>query len=166
MTEADVQIDNLGARQVGPAAAMVGSLPFFADYGHDRGKIEGFFQEALSTGRAELLLATRAGEPVGVAWFVSRGGFDRSGYLRLLAVAENSQRRGVGTRLMQALEEKYLSPGGIMLLVTETNRTARAFYERLGYRTVGSIPNYVRPERTEAIYFKPALPGDQTRTPS
>lgn len=158
MTAAELQIDNLGLRQAGTAAALVGALPFFAEYGYDRDKIEGLLREALSSKRAELLLATRAGQAVGLAWFVPRGGFDRSGYLRLLAVAKDSQRSGVGTRLMLAIEERHLSSGGIMMLCAETNRPARLFYQRLGYLPVGLIPGYVRSDRAEAIYFKPG-PG-------
>lgn len=43
---------------------------------------------------------------------------------------------------------------GVLLLVTTTNRRARAFYGRQGYRFVGVLPGYVRPRINEALYVK------------
>ena len=40
------------------------------------------------------------------------------------------------------------------MLVTKTNRRARAFYERHGYGRVGDLPGFVRPEIAETLYLK------------
>ena len=42
----------------------------------------------------------------------------------------------------------------MVLLVTTTNRRARAFYKRQGYRYVGGLPAFVRPKIGESLYVK------------
>ncbi len=91
----------------------------------------------------------------GFAWFVRRGAFDRSGYLRLIAVDDRFLGRGAGQLLMAELERRHLARGGIVLLAAATNVGAHRFYERLGYRHVGELPDYVKPGLHERIYYKP-----------
>jgi len=41
-----------------------------------------------------------------------------------------------------------------MLLVTQSNRKARSFYEALGYKQVGLLEDYVKDNVHECIYRK------------
>jgi ribosomal protein S18 acetylase RimI-like enzyme len=55
--------------------------------------------------------------------------------VRMLAVADGYERRGVGRRLMQHVQDVARSEGfaGVALSVIATNTDAVAFYRRLGY---------------------------------
>jgi len=96
------------------------------------------------------------GEPLGLAWVITTRALDRSAYLRLLLVAEGEQSHGVGGALLTEAERKSRASGcrHLVLLVTTTNRRARAFYARRGYAHVGSLPGFVRPAIGESLYVK------------
>jgi [ribosomal protein S18]-alanine N-acetyltransferase len=69
---------------------------------------------------------------------------DDDAHLDLLAVAPDVRRRGLGRALVEWLEKPALVAGitSIFLEVREANRGAQAFYERLGYQTLGRLPRY------------------------
>lgn len=69
---------------------------------------------------------------------------DDEAHLDLFGVADRYRRLGVGRRLLQWLEKPALVAGvsSVFLEVRASNRGAQAFYERLGYRKLGSIENY------------------------
>lgn len=101
------------------------------------------------------LVAEDAGRVVGFAVFVVRGTFVHSGYVRSVAVTPDAQGRGVGSRLMDAVEAAIFGHGpNVFLLVSAWNNDARRFYERRGYRRIGEIPDYVRHGITEVVYRK------------
>lgn len=137
---------------VADCATLVGAEPFFQDYGLGAAAVEQALRVALEEPRAHLFVAEHEGAVRGFAWFVRRGAFNRSGYLRLLAVGE--KQRGWGRRLMAAVEAAHLSEGGIVLLASQHNAAARQFYTALGYREVGAIEDYVKPGVTECIFYK------------
>ena len=64
------------------------------------------------------------------------GGYDgHRGWVYYVAVRPNFRRRGIGTSLMAVLQEKLRALGcvKINLQVLASNRTACAFYRKLGY---------------------------------
>ena len=93
---------------------------------------------------------------VGLAWFIATPALDHSTYLNLLLVAGSHQSRGVGASLLVHGERVARAAGSrhMIFLVTKSNRRARAFYERHGYRHVGDLPGFVRPEISETLYLK------------
>lgn len=101
--------------------------------------IERRWNERLA-GYREMLVAVVNGEPVGSASINLKD--DVPGLLHLFAldVAVPQQNRGVGTRLIQQVEEiardRYL--GGTFLEVSVANAGARRLYARLGYRAEGA----------------------------
>lgn len=103
-----------------------------------------------------VFVAAARGQVLGFAWVVATRALDRAGYLRLLLVAEGRRSRGVGAALLAAAERSVRTKGcrHMLLLVTSSNRRARAFYVREGYRHVGSLPGFARAGITEAIYVK------------
>jgi GNAT superfamily N-acetyltransferase len=143
------------ARDVPPLVALMASSPLLQRYGvTDRGA-----RASLRHGRraGDLLLITRErGIIVGLAWIVPSRALDRSAYLRLLLVAEGEQSRGVGEALLKDGERRARRLGHrhMVLLVTTTNRRARSFYQRQGYRYVGGLPAFVRPKIGESLYVK------------
>jgi ribosomal-protein-alanine N-acetyltransferase len=69
---------------------------------------------------------------------------DDEAHLLLLAVQNVDRRRGVGTALVTWLEKAALVSGAgqIYLESRQSNLQARAFYRRLGYREVQTVPGY------------------------
>jgi GNAT superfamily N-acetyltransferase len=106
--------------------------------------------------RDQLLVALERGQPLGLAWVITTRALDRAAYLRLLLVAGGHQSRGVGAALLADAERRARASGcrHLVLLVTTTNRRARTFYSRLGYRHVGNLPGFVRPAIGESLYVK------------
>ena len=138
-----------------PACAeMVGRVALFEPYDFGPDDALRSLVRALVDGGAELTVAEVDGACVGFSWFVPRGFFDRSGYLRLIVVDPGAQGTGVGRALLSRLEQRHLAGRGIALLAAEHNHDAHRFYERLGYRHVGTLPDYVVPGLAEHIYLK------------
>jgi GNAT superfamily N-acetyltransferase len=136
-------------------AALIGASPLLARYGVTRASARASLAEGLRA-RDLLLLGVERGEIVGVAWVVLTRALDRAAYLRLLLVADGWQRRGVGAALLQDAERRVRRSGSrhMILLVTTTNRRARSFYLRVGYRKVGHLPDFARPGLSESMYVK------------
>ena len=70
--------------------------------------------------------------------------YKRQAHLLLLAVQTSDRRRGIGAALVTWLEKAALVSGvGQVYLETRmSNLQARAFYRRLGYREVQTVPGY------------------------
>jgi ribosomal protein S18 acetylase RimI-like enzyme len=143
-------------------AAMIDATPLFARYDLDASAARRLLARALEPPtaaaddltRVDLTLAERDASAVGFSWFVPRGAFDRSGYLRLIVIDPRAQGQGVGQALLARLEQRFGGSGGIVLLASEHNSGAHRFYERRGYLHVGTLPGYVKPGMNERIYFK------------
>lgn len=69
---------------------------------------------------------------------------DEEAHLFLLAVEPKSRRSGIGKALVLWLEKSCRTAGirNIRLEVRASNNSARAFYEKLGYRFVGQVLAY------------------------
>ncbi len=74
-------------------------------------------------------------------------------HINSLAVAEPWRRRGVATRLLDAVSREAREQGATSatLEVRESNRAARALYERLGFRVEGVRRDYYQAPREDAI---------------
>lgn len=151
---ATAPIAPLARGQIAACARIVSGLPLFGEvYGYGAAEAARDLARA-ADGDGAVLVAAERERVLGFAWFLPRGAFGRSGYLKLLAIDAASQRRGIGSRLVRALEERWLAPNGIALLVSSRNPAARAFYERLGYAYVGTLASYVRPGVDEHLHYK------------
>jgi GNAT superfamily N-acetyltransferase len=142
------------AHVAGLAELMAGS-PLLRRYGVTRDRAVSSLEEALRQ-RDLLLIAVERVETIGLAWLVPTRALDRAAYLRLLLVAEGKQSHGVGAALLAEGERRARLAGSrhLVLLVTTTNRRARAFYARAGYRHVGNMPGFVHPAIDESLYVK------------
>jgi GNAT superfamily N-acetyltransferase len=139
-------------------ARLMTASPLLKRYGVTVGGARSSLLEALRN-RDQLVVALESGEPLGLAWVITTRALDRAAYLRLLLVAEGRQSRGLGAALLVDAERRARTSGcrHLVLLVTTTNRRARTFYARLGYRHVGNLPGFVRPEIGESLYVKSFL---------
>lgn len=119
---------------------------------------------AESSRQAEtLLVAVRAAEDVspdvplcGIARVTHTGMFGSfGGYLKLIAVSDAAQGMGIGSLLLSHVEQTVSSHSrDLFLLASHFNHAAHRFYARHGYTEVGRLPDYVRPEITEVIFWK------------
>ena len=97
-----------------------------------------------------------AGRLCALARFSHAGMFGRlGGYLQLIAVAPSHQGQGVGSLLLSHVEQTVRTHSrDLFLLASHFNEAAHRFYARHGYREVGQLPAYVRPDITEHIFWK------------
>jgi [ribosomal protein S18]-alanine N-acetyltransferase len=85
----------------------------------------------------------RAGESLaGFLVLDMRGAF--RGYIQIVCVAPESRGSGLGTRLVRFAEERvFRETPNVFLCVSSFNSGARRLYERLGYRLVGELSDYL-----------------------
>jgi GNAT superfamily N-acetyltransferase len=117
-------------------------------YGVTREDLKAFWRDTLAaveTGAAMLFVARDDEKLVGTVLLhpVPKPNQPHRADVSKLIVSSRARRRGVATRLMDALEAHALSLGRTLLtLDTETGSGAEQFYQRRGYVRVGDIPNY------------------------
>ncbi|HUQ18359.1 MAG TPA: GNAT family N-acetyltransferase [Gemmatimonadaceae bacterium] len=77
------------------------------------------------------------------------------GYIQTVLVAPNRQGQGLGSQLVAFAEERIFkdSPNSF-LCVSSFNTNARRLYERLGYRYVGELADYVVAGHSELLFRK------------
>ncbi len=94
--------------------------------------------------RGESPSAGRDGETRRLAAFAIMHFGDDVAHLNLLAVAPEHRRQGLGRQLMDWLTATAIEAGvfRINLELRSENRTARAFYENLGFDQLGVVQGY------------------------
>jgi len=142
------------AEDIPALARLMSSDPLWQRYGVTEESAARRLREGCASG-ATIAVAEIDGEPVGFVWYVERGAFNRSGYIMLIGVQGDARGAGVGRALMEHAEAAlFARAADIFLLVSDFNTAAQAFYGRLGYEQVGTIPGYVVPGITELIFRK------------
>jgi GNAT superfamily N-acetyltransferase len=91
------------------------------------------------------------------------------GDIAKLLVHRRARRHGLGTRLMQAIEEEARRGGfGLLILDTKRGDPAERLYKRLGWTVVGTIPRFaVDPDGVtphDTVVFYKELAPDRPRT--
>jgi [ribosomal protein S18]-alanine N-acetyltransferase len=101
------------------------------------------FEDFLATPGAAALVATAAGEPVG--FIVYRLGGDEAEVVTL-GVRPRDRLGGAGRALVEAALAAMAAAGArsCFLEVAADNAAAQALYAQLGFRRVGSRPDYYR----------------------
>ena len=105
---------------------------------------------------ADVVVAHQNDRARGFAWYVTHGGFNLSGYLKLLGVSQEARGCGIGSALLAYVERRALAQEqhDLLLLVSDFNALAQHFYQLHGYQEVGALTDYVCPGITELIYRK------------
>lgn len=81
------------------------------------------------------------------------------GYIKRIAVREDLRYLGIGKELMSFAEELILPvTKNVFLCVSDFNKSAIRFYERLGYKMIGEITNYLLEGKHELIMRKSGGP--------
>ncbi len=153
-----IHIRILRPTDIPACATIVASGPVWRRYGISLRRAHQLLRRA--HGRQEgLYVAIADGQVVGFIWFLLRGTFAHSGYIRWIGVTAPARRKGVGTALMAFAETQILRRGpNVFLLVSAFNRLAQRFYRQRGYKLVGRLADYVVPGLTELLYRKTTGP--------
>jgi ribosomal protein S18 acetylase RimI-like enzyme len=78
-----------------------------------------------------------------------------AGYIQTICVAPEYRTSGIGRQLMAQAETRiFRETPNAFLMVSDFNAEARRFYERLGYRAIGEIPEYLVAGRSEILMRK------------
>ena len=73
---------------------------------------------------------------------VSGDYYEKTVYVSRLAVNPTYKLQGIGTKLMRMVEDDARSKGFKFIELGTTDFQARAFYEKLGYHVIHTMPNY------------------------
>ncbi|MFN2601536.1 MAG: GNAT family N-acetyltransferase [Gemmatimonadaceae bacterium] len=77
------------------------------------------------------------------------------GYIQTVLVAPNHQGKGIGSKLVAYAEDRIFTESpNAFLCVSSFNSGARRLYERLGYRYVGELNDYVVRGHSELLFRK------------
>jgi ribosomal protein S18 acetylase RimI-like enzyme len=78
-----------------------------------------------------------------------------SGYIQTICISETHRGKGLGTRLIQFCEKRTLefSPN-IFICVSSFNKGAYELYQRLGFKLVGVLENFVKEGFDELLLRK------------
>jgi ribosomal-protein-alanine N-acetyltransferase len=77
------------------------------------------------------------------------------GYIQTVLVAPDQQGQGIGSKLVGHAEERIFSESpNAFLCVSSFNSGARRLYERLGYRYVGELNDYIVRGHSELLFRK------------
>jgi [ribosomal protein S18]-alanine N-acetyltransferase len=90
-----------------------------------------------------------------IAGFISGHRVLDEGEILNLAVKPRLRRHGLGKTLVQALLKAFTQDGAVQafLEVRESNATAIAFYQQLGFRQIGERPRYYQNPIEAALVF-------------
>ncbi len=84
------------------------------------------------------------------------------GYIQTVLVAPNQQGQGIGSKLVAYAEDRIFSESpNAFLCVSSFNSAARRLYERLGYRYVGELNDYLVVGHSELLFRKTRGPWSE-----
>ena len=69
---------------------------------------------------------------------------------------EDARSKGIGAKLVGFVEEMTFSSGlpNVFLVTTTVNEGAVKFYQKIGYKIIGTIPDFVKKGLDEFIFWK------------
>ena len=101
----------------------------------------------------ERYVAYRGDRLAGLVILNLKGGF--VGYIQTVCAAPEFRGTGVGTELVRFAEERIFREfGNVFICVSDFNHGARRLYERLGFRLVGELVDYVVAGHSELLLRK------------
>jgi ribosomal protein S18 acetylase RimI-like enzyme len=115
----------------------------------------------------------RVANPAGEVWVARDDGIARGfiiivmqgafvGYIQVVCVAAETRSSGVGSRLVAFAEERIFAEfPNVFLCVSSINPRARELYERLGYKLVGELDDYLVRGYSEFLMRKSVGPLDE-----
>ncbi len=112
--------------------------------------------EALFRGHGAKRMALIIEDELGLEGFVIARVVDREWEIENIAVAGPARRRGLGTRLLGELLDRARGRGAaaVFLEVRESNRAARALYEKWAFLESGRRLRYYKDPEEDAILYR------------
>ncbi|MEA2238965.1 MAG: [ribosomal protein S18]-alanine N-acetyltransferase [Thermoanaerobaculia bacterium] len=105
----------------------------------------------------EVWVARANGVPQGFIILILQGAF--VGYIQIVCVAAEARGIGLGSRLVAFAEERIFREfPNVFLCVSSYNPRARTLYERLGYKLVGELDDYLMRGESEFLMRKSVGP--------
>ena len=85
------------------------------------------------------------------------------GYIQTIAIQPDRRGQGLGSRLIDFAERRILAQSpNVFMCVSSFNHDARRLYERLGYRVVGELTDYIVQGHSEILLRKTIGPLSAT----
>ncbi len=108
----------------------------------------------------EIYLAVVRSQITGFMILNMKGAF--VGYIQTVCIFPKWRNSGIGTTLIAFAEERIFqdTPNAFMC-VSSFNQNAQRLYERLGYRVVGELKDYIVPGHSEILLRKTIAPLTQ-----
>jgi len=115
----------------------------------------------------------RVTNPAGEVWVAREDGVARGfiilllqgafvGYIQVVCVAADARSSGIGSKLVAFAEERIFREfPNVFLCVSSINPRARQLYERLGYKFVGELDDYITRGHSEFLMRKSVGPLDE-----
>jgi ribosomal protein S18 acetylase RimI-like enzyme len=113
--------------------------------------------KSISDPSKEVYVALVEGQLAGFIVINMRGAF--IGYIQSVCVAPDHRGKGVGSELLGFAERRILrETPNVFMCVSSFNPDAHRLYERLGYVTVGELPDYIVKGHSEILLRKTTGP--------
>jgi ribosomal-protein-alanine N-acetyltransferase len=81
------------------------------------------------------------------------------GYIQTICIHPDHRGRGLGSRMVEFAEQRiFREAPNVFMCVSSFNHGARRLYERLGYRMVGELPDYIVAGHSEILLRKTTGP--------
>jgi ribosomal protein S18 acetylase RimI-like enzyme len=156
MTSSDLALRTLQPQDTPAVAQLMSEHALWND--RDRGSHERRIALLLDRGEYGLIAEYHESHDLVLAGFavLSDGTFGDHGYIRLFGIRQELTGRGIGTRLLAAVEALFVQRQvqRAFLLCTDWNTGAQVFYERHGYKRVGALPEWLEAGVDQLIYVK------------
>jgi len=154
MKDLELNIRRVNTREESLSCAeiMAGSEPWIT-LGMDRDHVVNTFNDPLN----EVYAAYIKDEIVGTMIVQTKGAF--SGYLKSIAVKPGWRGKKLGEKMMAFIEKEIFSTSANMFLcVSSFNSEAQQFYQKLGYKKIGVLENYLVDGHDEILMRKTIAP--------
>lgn len=104
------------------------------------------------------VLSSPSNKIIGCAGLSEENDTDGVYTLCWLAVHPNSQRRGIGTRIYNYIEERVKALGGRLIIINAgSGEDNQHFYKKRGFKQAGMIPKYYNKSKDLIWYYKELL---------
>lgn len=81
------------------------------------------------------------------------------GYIQTICIQPDRRGHGLGSKLVEFAEQRILAESpNVFMCVSSFNQDARRLYERLGYRVVGELTDYIVQGHSEILLRKTVGP--------
>ena len=123
-----------------------------------RTALTAFNEKVLGTKRKTALMTACMGDEV--VGGISFKWYGESAILDVVVVEEKWQHQGIGKQLLDAVEKEFLRQGCRQICVGMEDFQAPAFYQKLGYKLVGTTPKYINGR--DHLMFRKEI-GEETK---